>query len=165
MSLKFLKIISDSPEKTMNLGRVMGNLLNSGTIIALKGDLGAGKTIFVKGLAKGLYVPEAFHITSPSYTIINEYPGRLPLFHIDLYRLEQDTDFEDIGLYDIFAHECVMAIEWADRLNKSELEEYVEIEFTATCDNIREICMIPYGLENNNLVWKMEKIIKEKRWV
>ncbi len=165
MSLKFLKFISDSPEKTMDLGRETGKLLNSGTTIAFKGDLGAGKTIFAKGLARGLNVPETFHITSPSYTIINEYPGRLPFFHIDLYRLEQDTDFEDIGIYEIFTYECVVAIEWADRLCENELEEYVEISLKATGDNLREICMIPYGLENENLIWRLEKIIKEKRWV
>jgi len=77
----------------------------------LTGDLGSGKTSFVQGLARGLEVPNDYYITSPSYTLINEYPGRHPFFHVDLYRLEDPVDFEDIGLYDILDVNFVVAIE------------------------------------------------------
>jgi tRNA threonylcarbamoyladenosine biosynthesis protein TsaE len=77
-----------SPEDAHYLGKTIGRQINAGTVIALTGDLGSGKTTMVQGLARGLEVPEDYYITSPTYTLINEYPGRHSLYHVDLYRLE-----------------------------------------------------------------------------
>jgi tRNA threonylcarbamoyladenosine biosynthesis protein TsaE len=148
-----IEIFSRSPEDTYHLGKEIGNCITSGTVIALTGDLGCGKTAFVQGLAKGLGVPADYPITSPTYTLINEYPGRCPLFHIDLYRLENSVDFEDIGLYDILDGEGVTAIEWADRLLPELLINALKIHIEFTEDESRRIRITDSG-----------KVFKENRW-
>ena len=111
-----IDITTRSPEDARRLGRHIGAQLPAGSVVTLTGDLGSGKTTIVQGLARGLGVPEDYRITSPTYTLINEYPGRHVLYHVDLYRLENADDMEEIGLYDLFGEDGVVAIEWADRL-------------------------------------------------
>ena len=107
-------IISHSPQETFELGRQFAASLRRGAVLALAGDLGAGKTQFSKGLAAGLGV-EA-EVTSPTFTLIHEYPGgRLPLFHIDLYRLEEEEEVLGIGLDEYLDGDGVTVIEWADK--------------------------------------------------
>ncbi|OAG28472.1 tRNA (adenosine(37)-N6)-threonylcarbamoyltransferase complex ATPase subunit type 1 TsaE [Thermodesulfatator autotrophicus] len=103
-----------SPEETEQLAEKLGKRLACGDIILLFGDLGAGKTTFVKGLARGLGVPEDYYVQSPTFAIINEYPGRIPLYHVDLYRLEPE-DVYDLGLEEL-AEQGVLVIEWSERL-------------------------------------------------
>lgn len=110
-----------SAEATRNLGSAIGQGAGPGTVIALTGDLGAGKTVFVQGLARGLDVPQSVYVTSPTYTLINEYPGRLTLFHVDLYRLAGGEDLDELGLEEILFGDGVVAIEWPDRLAEGEL--------------------------------------------
>ena len=88
--------------ETIALGQRLSQLLKQGDVIGFFGDLGSGKTSFVQGLAEGLEIPDDYYITSPSYTLINEYPGRFFLYHVDLYRITDPIDIEDIGLYEIF---------------------------------------------------------------
>ncbi|HHC25256.1 MAG TPA: tRNA (adenosine(37)-N6)-threonylcarbamoyltransferase complex ATPase subunit type 1 TsaE [Desulfobacterales bacterium] len=137
-------IIAHSLEETHLLGKKIGEAIPPGTVIALTGDLGSGKTAFVQGLARGLDVPAGYYITSPTYTLINEYPGRCPLFHIDLYRLEED-DFEEIGLFELLHGEGVTAIEWADRLHKDILAEHIAMDFEILDDESRKICISEHG--------------------
>ncbi len=133
-------MISRSREETCNLGRKIGESLQPGALVALTGDLGSGKTAFVQGLARGLGVPRDYYITSPTYTLINEYPGRCPLFHADLYRLENNADIEDIGLYDILRKgEGVAAVEWAERLDKETLSAAIRIHFEILDDESRRV--------------------------
>ncbi|OQX24352.1 MAG: tRNA (adenosine(37)-N6)-threonylcarbamoyltransferase complex ATPase subunit type 1 TsaE [Desulfobacteraceae bacterium IS3] len=133
-------MISRSPEDTYNLGRKIGESLNPGAVIALTGDLGSGKTAFVQGLARGLGVPQEYYITSPTYTLVNEYPGRCPLFHADLYRLEGNADIEEIGLYDILQKgEGVTAVEWAERLDKETLSAAIRIRFEILDEESRRV--------------------------
>lgn len=107
-------IISHHPQETFELGRALAAELRPGDVLALAGDLGAGKTQFTKGLAAGLGV-EA-DVTSPTFTLVHEYPGgRLPLVHIDLYRLEEPTEVLGIGLDDYLYGNGVTVIEWADK--------------------------------------------------
>lgn len=103
-------------EETHAIGIALGSQLNRKAVITLTGDLGSGKTSFVQGLAKGFNVPDEFYVTSPTYNIINEYPGRLPLYHIDLYRISEPDELYDIGFEDIIHDDAVIAIEWPDRL-------------------------------------------------
>ena len=104
---------STSPEETEAVAAAMAAVLQPGDVIAYAGDLGAGKTAFTRGLARGLGVKEA--ITSPTYTIVNEYEsGRLPLFHFDLYRLESEDDLFDIGWEDYLERGGVCAVEWSE---------------------------------------------------
>ncbi len=146
------KITTLSVKETKKLGEKIGTCLQAEIVLALIGDLGSGKTSFVQGLARGLEVPNDYYITSPSYTIINEYPGRYSLFHVDLYRLEDPSDFEDIGLYDILDDNYVVAIEWADRIRRELLPDHVTIEFIISGDESREICMSAHGANAVNLL-------------
>ncbi len=157
MISKQLQTETHSIEETKQLGEKIGEWLDAGTVIALTGDLGSGKTSFVQGLAKGLDVPEGYYITSPSFTLINEYPGRHTLFHVDLYRIGDPVDFEDIGLYEILHEEGVVAIEWSDKLPKGLLSTFLTIDFEISHDDSRKICLTAYGLEGVNLLKKIEK--------
>ena len=109
-------IISHSPEETADIARQLAGELRRGDVLALAGDLGAGKTQFVKGLAAGLGV--VGEVTSPTFTLIHEYPvqpGRLPLFHIDLYRLESDEEVLRIGIDEYLHGDGITVVEWADK--------------------------------------------------
>jgi tRNA threonylcarbamoyladenosine biosynthesis protein TsaE len=119
-------IHSRAPEDTEAAGETLGRLVQSGDVVALTGDLGAGKTLFVRGLARGLGVPER-RVTSPSFTLVNEYRGgRLPLYHVDLYRLEREAELEDIGLDDLYRQEGV-AVEWPERVPGAAPAERLEV--------------------------------------
>ena len=146
------KITTRSVKETKKLGEKIGTCLQAEIVLALIGDLGSGKTSFVQGLARGLEVPNDYYITSPSYTMINEYPGRHPLFHIDLYRLEDPVDFEDIGLYDILGDNYVVAIEWAGKIRQELLPDHVTIKFIISGDESREIYMSAHGANAVNLL-------------
>jgi tRNA threonylcarbamoyladenosine biosynthesis protein TsaE len=152
------QVSTDSVEDTKILGERVGLIVNSGLILALTGNLGSGKTSFVQGLARGLNVPENYYITSPTYTLINEYPGRHRLFHVDLYRIGDPTDFEDLGLYDIFATKGIVAIEWADRLANDLLTEYVAVEFEMSNRDSRNILLTAYGRDETNLLKKLRNM-------
>jgi tRNA threonylcarbamoyladenosine biosynthesis protein TsaE len=107
-----LKIISKSADQTYKLGESLGKVLTPGDIVCLTGDLGAGKTAFTKGIGIGLDIKE--FITSPTYTIINEYNGRIPLFHFDVYRLEGVEEMYELGYEEYFFGDGAVVIEWAD---------------------------------------------------
>ncbi len=140
------EIITYSPEQTRALGLQLGEALKEGIVLSLEGDLGCGKTVFVQGLAQGLRVPDTIYVTSPSYTIIHEYPGRLPLFHADLYRIEDPADIDDLGLFDIMDGNNVLAIEWAERIRGALPAEGISIRFEIVNDFNRKISMSASGL-------------------
>jgi tRNA threonylcarbamoyladenosine biosynthesis protein TsaE len=128
-------------------------LLDRGICLQLKGELGSGKTCFVQGLARGLGVPETYEITSPTYSLINEYAGRLPLYHVDLYRLEEQVDFESIGLDDVLAEDAVVAVEWAERLpRKYWPRSGLIITFAFDPDDNRLIRLFGDGHQNDILI-------------
>ena len=141
-----------SASQTQELGRQLGKALEMGCVIALVGDLGAGKTCFVQGLARGLDVPEDIPITSPSYTLVNEYPARLTLQHADLYRLTGDADLEDIGLFDLADANSVVVVEWADRSDFEDLKPDLFIHIAPMGENGRRIFIHPTGQPMVNLL-------------
>lgn len=149
-------ILSKSPEDTFQLGQHIGSHLTTGQVILLYGDLGSGKTVLVQGLAKGLAVPADYYITSPSYTLINEYPGNQPLFHIDLYRLETVDDIEALGIFDLMDETNVVAIEWAERMADELPPEHLVIRFETVNDSQRKIYLTPYGLHASNVVMSLQ---------
>ena len=123
-----MKLITHSPEETEKIGAALGKVLPAGTVIAYTGDLGAGKTAFTRGLARGLGYGEP--VTSPTYTIVNEYlGGRLPLFHFDMYRLASSDDLWDIGWEDYLDRGGICAVEWSENVTDA-LEDpvFVRIE-------------------------------------
>ena len=124
-------------EETHSIGIALGSQLNGRTIITLNGDLGSGKTSFVQGLAKGFNVPDDFYVTSPTYNIINEYPGRLTLYHIDLYRISDPDELYDIGFEEIIDDEAVIAIEWPDRLPEGWIKADININIKITENDSR----------------------------
>jgi tRNA threonylcarbamoyladenosine biosynthesis protein TsaE len=156
-----ITIETHSAAETREMGQKIGRLIDQPTIIALIGDLGSGKTAFVQGLAGGLGVPSEYYITSPTFTLVNEYPGRLPLFHIDLYRLETVRDLEDIGLDELLSDQAVLAIEWADRLALNFSTEYLSMHFEIIDDEIHRLHLIAYGQNGINLIQTLESQIKK----
>jgi tRNA threonylcarbamoyladenosine biosynthesis protein TsaE len=135
--------------------------MTHGSILALHGDLGSGKTVLVQGLAAGLDVPDTCYVTSPTYTLINEYPGRLPLFHVDLYRLNEALDMEEIGLYDILRENNITAIEWAEQLAGDLPSDYLAIDFNIISDTVRQISIHAHGEVAGSLLEKMNKQVEE----
>lgn len=129
------KITTDSEEKTMKLASMLSVLLNPGDVITLEGNLGAGKTMFTKGIATGLGVKRV--VTSPTFTIVKEYDGVLPLYHMDAYRLEGSD--EDIGFDEYFSGDGISVVEWAQFIEDYLPEDYLEIEIKHVTDNTREI--------------------------
>ncbi|MBQ5608311.1 MAG: tRNA (adenosine(37)-N6)-threonylcarbamoyltransferase complex ATPase subunit type 1 TsaE [Oscillospiraceae bacterium] len=138
-----------SPEQTEAVGVALAEQLTSGTVVAYRGDLGAGKTAFTRGLARGLGAQES--VTSPTYTIVNEYlSGRIPLFHFDMYRLRSADDLFDIGWEDYLERGGVCAVEWSENVEEAlENPVFVTIEklgeesrrITVTGGNIRDFSL------------------------
>lgn len=108
---------TDSPDQTEHAGRVLGGLARPGDVIVLAGDLGAGKTHLVQGIAEALGADE--RVTSPTFNLLLVHPGRVPLYHFDLYRLEREEELEDIAFYETIEGDGVSAIEWGDRFPAS----------------------------------------------
>jgi len=110
-----LTVISRSPEATFVIGKVIGGNLIEGDVVALVGELGAGKTCIAQGIARGLGIAHEYQITSPSFTLINEYEGKMTMYHLDLYRLQRSSELDDIGYEEYLFGKGVSVIEWADK--------------------------------------------------
>ena len=132
-----MEFITNSPQETENLGAALGKILKPGTVLAYRGDLGAGKTAFTRGLARGLGYKDP--VTSPTYTIVNEYlGGRLPLFHFDMYRLGSSDDLWDIGWEDYQERGGVCAVEWSENVDDA-MENAVYVTIHKTGEENRRI--------------------------
>lgn len=151
------QITTRTPDETQKLGKTIGKWIEHPLVIGLSGDLGSGKTVFVQGLAKGLEVPDQYYITSPTFTLINEYPGRFPLFHIDLYRLDGIGDLEDIGLDELLCDQAVIAIEWAEKMSPDLPAQHLAMTLEITDDDYRRISLIAYGPNLVNLIKALER--------
>ena len=145
MKTQSVSLTTNTTTETQNLAELIGQHATPGTIITLNGDLGSGKTSFVQGLAKGLDIPNDFYITSPTYNIINEYPGRLPLYHIDLYRLHGADELTEIGFYDIINGNGVTAIEWPGNFTKEIGNISIDIHLQIVTENCRNIAINIYA--------------------
>ena len=132
-----MQFITKSPEETELLGQKLGAVLRGGEVIAYRGDLGAGKTAFTRGLARGLGI--SMRVTSPTYTIVNEYTGgRLPLFHFDMYRLGSSDELFDIGWEDYLLRGGVCAVEWSENVADA-MQDAVTVSIEKTGDAERRI--------------------------
>ena len=132
-----MEFITNSPQETENLGAALGKILKPGTVLAYRGDLGAGKTAFTRGLARGLGYKDP--VTSPTYTIVNEYlGGRLPLFHFDMYRLGSSDDLWDIGWEYYLERGGVCAVEWSENVDDA-MENAVYVTIHKTGEENRRI--------------------------
>lgn len=140
-----LKLPADSLEETARIGQTVGSLLFPGSVLALIGPLGAGKTWFARNVAIGLGLTTPEQVTSPTFILIQEYAARLPIYHFDVYRLKQLSDFEDLGALEYLAGDGVCLIEWADRVAPLLPAEYLRVEFELTGPGSRVISFTGFG--------------------
>ncbi|VEF49448.1 kinase [Bacillus freudenreichii] len=139
--MKTYEIISNTPEETLEFASQLGQLLKPADVLLLEGDLGAGKTTFTKGLAFGLEIKR--NVSSPTFTIIKEYQGRLPLYHMDVYRLE--GSFEDLGFDEYFYGEGVTVVEWAQFIEDQLPSNHLSIYIYHEGQDRRRIVLKPIG--------------------
>ena len=145
-------VLSRSARQTKAWGNSLGKLLQGGEIIGLVGELGAGKTTFVRGLAEGLEVgPEAW-IRSPTFTLINEYHGRLPVYHIDLYRIGGRNEIDTLNLREYLYGGGVSVVEWFDRLPAEEADEFLELKIDHAGKSHRELTFLAHGSRYQKLM-------------
>ena len=149
-------------EETAYIGEMLGHILNKPIVIALRGDLGAGKTVFVRGAARGLEVDEK--VTSPTFVLLKIYQGRLPVYHFDFYRLSAEEDLIELGFDEYLPGEGVAFIEWAERLPELIPLDHLQISIERFYDEMgegRRLWFIPYGLQASHIV---EAIIETITW-
>ena len=132
-----MTVISSSEQETRELGKRMAGKVTPGTVISLRGSLGAGKTVFAKGFALGLGITEA--IVSPTFTLVQEYDGRLKLYHLDLYRLSGEDEFESMGGEDFLYSDGVALIEWSEKIEDMLPDDTIFINITINEDLTRSI--------------------------
>ena len=135
-----LALKSGSPADTIAIARVLGDVLVPGDVVALTGELGAGKTLFCKGIGESLGIPPD-RILSPSFTIVTEHRGRLPLIHVDVYRLDTVREAEEVGLDETFSGDGVCVVEWAEKVTELLPMDCVRVTFTISGGNRREIAV------------------------
>jgi len=143
---KKIELISNCEEQTVQFGERLGRLLKKGDVVALSGELGSGKTYFTKGIASALGIP-ADVVTSPSFTLVNEYEGKYRLFHIDAYRLEKE-DFLSAGLDEYFYEDGITVMEWADRWPEILPENTIWVKIEILDENKRKITI--RGISDDN---------------
>jgi tRNA threonylcarbamoyladenosine biosynthesis protein TsaE len=139
-----LTVIAATPAAMQTLGERLGRGLAVGDLLALIGPLGAGKTTFVQGVARGVGVPADRHVASPTFALVNEHPGRVPLVHADLYRIEDPRELVELGLGEAFDRAAV-AIEWLDRFPEAALADRLEIVIAILDEERRELTFRPHG--------------------
>ncbi len=151
-----------SPAETLQLAQLVGKHIHEGTVLALVGDLGAGKTLFVQGLARTLGVEG--EVTSPTFSLMNIYDGICRLYHFDLYRLETEAELEDIGFYEYTDEpDGIVLIEWADKFPEALPEEYLRIDIERNGDEAdadeRVFTFSGVGEDNEEFVKELEKLV------
>jgi len=135
-----IALFSNSPSETFRIGRILGEILKAGDCVALTGELGAGKTCLTQGIAKGLGVPDSYVVTSPTFTLLNEYPGReSALYHLDFYRLTGSADLMEIGYDEYLSGGGVIVIEWAEKIMDQIPAGALFIKFSHLGGNMRKI--------------------------
>ena len=148
-------IVLASRADTEELGRRIGRSLAAGHVLALQGELGAGKTTFVRGLAAGLGTPTA-DVSSPTFVLMHEYRGRIPLVHVDLYRLRQASEVDAIGLLEQFDRDAVMAIEWADRFPALLPDDRLDIALAHRSPTTRTATVTARGPRSRQLLSRLQ---------
>jgi len=146
------------------LGEHVARLLEAGDIVCLYGELGSGKTVLTKGLARGLGVTSERAVRSPSFVLIHRYQGCVPVYHADLYRLDGPTDIEDIGLRECLGGDGVAVIEWADKLDASLPAERLEITIAHQTEETRLITITPRGVRYHQILeqWQSQPTARGK---
>jgi tRNA threonylcarbamoyladenosine biosynthesis protein TsaE len=153
-------VITSSPEQTWKTGELLGALLGAGDTVCLYGDLGAGKTSFSYGIALGLDVRDQY-ITSPTFTFVNEYKGRVPFYHIDLYRLKDPDELEGIGFEEYLDSDGATVIEWAERAEDELPAECLSVYLSYVDDHSREIGFLAEGERYEKIIDSLKTSLKQ----
>lgn len=157
-------VTSGSARQTRTFGKTLGKLLQGGEIVGLIGELGAGKTCFVRGMAEGLDVDSRAWIRSPTFTLINEYLGRVPVSHIDLYRIGSREELEGLNLREYFYSDGISVIEWFDHLPEGEVDECLEIAIAHNGGDRREVKFTARGERYEKIIEHLKnRVSKESR--
>ncbi len=152
-------VITTAPEQTWRIGELLGERLAAGDTVCLYGDLGAGKTNFSYGVARGLAVQEEV-VPSPTYAFVNEYAGRVPFYHIDLYRINDPAELEDIGFDEYIDSDGVTLIEWADRADDELPVECLSVYFSTVDERSRELGFLAEGERYERLLAEFKETLK-----
>ncbi len=152
-------VVSHNESQTLDLGRKLGRLLQQPTLVLLQGDLGAGKTVFSRGVARGLGVDPQIPITSPTFTLMNHYPARLDLYHFDLYRLSDPDELIELGFDDYAFGSGVALVEWPEKLDNPETPG-LWVNLKRIDDERREINFFLQGEANEELIPTLHEICK-----
>ncbi len=131
---------TDNPQQTISAGRELASILHNGDVVVFTGCLGAGKTTFIKGIALGMRVKED-DIKSPSFTLVNEYPGPNPLYHLDLYRMKDDSELYEIGWDDYLLRDGIFLVEWGEKAHNLLPQKRIEIFMEITGSTQRKISL------------------------
>jgi tRNA threonylcarbamoyladenosine biosynthesis protein TsaE len=158
-SISPLDLILSSPDETESFGYAIGRLLHGGEVLALIGELGVGKTALVRGIVAGLGIPGG-SVTSPTYLIVHEYQGRLPVIHIDLYRLQKPQETDSIGLSDYLTGEKAVVIEWADRFPQLLPEDRLEVRLAHRTRTTRRARVEARGSRSRSLLAGIKKMVR-----
>jgi tRNA threonylcarbamoyladenosine biosynthesis protein TsaE len=153
-----MKLTSHSPEETQRFGKELGHLARAGDVILLVGNLGAGKTCLTQGIAWGLNIDG--YARSPSFVVVNEYRGRLPMYHIDLYRLDNITEIADLGLDDYLYGKGLCVVEWADKAFDLMPPQNLLIKIDLLGENERKLEITPHGQQYKEMLADIKKRFK-----
>ena len=154
-------VLSTSARMTMSLGRKLAKLVKGGEIIGLRGELGTGKTAFVRGFCEGIGVSQTAWVRSPTFTLINEYQGRLPVYHIDLYRIGRAEEVAALNLREYLYSDGVSLIEWIERLPPDEIDEYLEVSLVHNSGSKRQMTFTAHGKQYEEMVEQLRR--KDKK--
>jgi len=148
-------ILSETPDKTKKIGKKLAKLIVPGDIILFFGELGTGKTCLTQGIAEELKVKD--YVNSPSFTIINEYQGEMPIYHFDLFRVNSYEEIIDLGYEEYFYGKGLTVVEWAEKMEKHLPREYLKILITIVDIKRRKICFLPKGYRFAKLIKELKK--------
>ncbi len=154
-----LDITTHSPEETQQVGRRLGELARAGDVVLLVGDLGTGKTCLTQGIARGLGIDD--YVLSPSFVIVRELHGRLPLFHVDLYRLDRLEETQDLGLDDYLYDGGISVIEWAEKALGLMPPEHLRIDLAYVSDAERKLSLRAMGKRYEELVEALKSVLSQ----
>ncbi|HEY3302278.1 MAG TPA: tRNA (adenosine(37)-N6)-threonylcarbamoyltransferase complex ATPase subunit type 1 TsaE [Candidatus Binatia bacterium] len=154
--MKSFSLISHSAAQTHAWGKKLGRLFKGGEIIGLTGALGSGKTCFARGVAEGAGVGKEAWIRSPTFTLINEYDGRLPIYHIDLYRIGNARELEELNLREYLFSDGASVVEWFEHLPPGEIDEWLEIDFEHRSGHERRLTFTAHGRQYEKILERIQ---------
>lgn len=157
------EFLTNSPEETEELGRQLGSLLGPGAFLALRGDLGGGKTCFTRGVVQAVAPESARLVASPTFAIMNHYPGRLPVYHFDFYRMASEDDITDLGFTDYLYGAGVCIVEWSERLESLLPADFLLVTFHYEGPDERRIIMEARGAGPDGLLSGLLKRVRENK--